>query len=344
MNSLYASIPGLSNIVSVNVTTSHSASVSTAIIECLGYSKNIGDLITVDIGYTTNHAKVFTGYIKQIERRVPGDTWTVTAHDVMCRAVDYFFVSSTPDNPFTRQNIQAEDLIQDVLEMAGLVSFDMDNTSFTFATTIPAEVNLVSAYDYSKSLADLLAWHLWADENGTINFKNRKPFVMTSGPPRNLQTQPGFNADSSIKTLTDANPYDFIIFDKRLVEKDLRNRIVVYGTPGITAIESSATSYNPDTDSYEQVLPNDFYKSAAASSVIIDNQTMANKAADYNLKLYNRLLSQCTVSVIGDPDLIARKVVTVNETVTGTTGDFYIFHAQHAWDQNGYRVEMELTR
>lgn len=147
-STLYASIPGMSTLSAITVATQHQQSVSTATIQCQSLTKDIGDEVNIDLGYEGDHGHVFKGFVKQIERSTPDGTYQVTCHDVMSRAVDYFFVPDNPDAPFKRANITAEDLIEDVLREAGLTSFDFDNTSFTFAVTadVYAEVKLVSAH------------------------------------------------------------------------------------------------------------------------------------------------------------------------------------------------------
>lgn len=338
MSKLYASVAGVNNIISADISTSHSNSVSTAQIICESSTIDIGDYIAVDLGYTTNHKVIFRGYVKGTEKSTPNSLKKIIANDVLVRAVDYFIVSSDPEDPFTRSNIRADRLIRDVLELAGLTNFDFTNPQFTFATTADSkvEVNLTSAYDFSKMIADLLAWNLWAEEDGVIYFRNRKPYVMdgTSG-------QVGDVADSILKTIWTK---DILDFEYRESDRELRNKIVLYGAPGINAESSSATSYVPRTDSMEQVLPTDFYKTSVLASEFIADQSQANNACDYNLALYNRVTTEASVNIVGDPDLLARKVIHVNENNLGINSDWYIYTADHSWTRNGYVTSMELRQ
>ncbi len=327
---LYASIPGFSNLISVNVATQHEQSVSTATIECIGEpTKGIGDEVNIDLGFTDYHGHIFKGYIKQIEKSAPPHVYKVTCHDVMAQAVDYFFVPTNPDQPFRRQNIKAEKLIEDVLREAGLTTFDFDDTQFTFAVTpdVYAEVKLISAYDYAKGIADILAWHLWADENGVIKFKNRKPYFMDSSDPGT--SQPGWVNDTPIKTLTGA---DNINVSYVRHERDLRNRVVVVGAPGIFAEAKAESPY----------LPPGFYKTAALFWPILDSQDMADKAASYNLNLLNRLSVEIQCNVLGDYQLLAHKAVSVNLSNPSISDNFYIFYAEHSWSASGYTTTLQL--
>lgn len=325
MNKLYADVTGITSPISINVSENHGASTSTAIIECVSHSLDIGDSITVDMGFTTDHDVVFTGYVKDISRKVPNNTYTITANDVMTRAVDYFIASSNPDQPYSKTNILAEDLVRDLMEMAGLNDFNYDPTYFTLAVNSVAEVNLVGAYDYANSIADLIAWSLYADEAGTVQFVDRKPYVVDS--------------DTPFKTLTTTN---FLSLTPNLTEKELRNRVVVYGSTGVYAEAKRATSYNPVTGNYEQVLPSNYYKTAVASSSLITVTALAQDAADYNLELYNRLQSIVSATILGDTSIRARKVIHVTDTITGIDGDYYIFMTEHSWSNNGYIVNLEL--
>jgi hypothetical protein len=172
---LYADVDGVNSneLINVSIDTNHDSAIAIANIACINHSLDIGDEIEIDLGFTDSHSKVFTGYVKQIDRKVPDNSYTITAHDVMTRAIDFFVASSNPESPFKRRNISAEDLVQDVLELSGLNSFNMQPTSFTLAIGTDAEVNLISAYDYCNSIADIVAWHLYADIDGVVNFVNR---------------------------------------------------------------------------------------------------------------------------------------------------------------------------
>src|SRR3972149_4074608 len=305
---LYASVTGISDPLAITVSTSHSASTASATIQCINPTASIGDLITIDLGYTTSHGQIFKGYIKNIVRQVPDNIYTVMA--------------------------------KDVLNMTGLTSYSGDNSAFTFATKSgnKVEVKLTSAYDFCKLIADLLAWQVWADENGTVHFKNRKPRIM-DGTSGQVGDPPGGVPDSPVATITDSNIFDFIYTESA---RDLRNRVVVHGAEGVYAESKSGTSYNPVTDAMEQILPVGYYKSMALVSPIIDSDSMAEAATDYNLDMYNRLTVSIQAQVEGSHLYLARKTLTVNEIITGINRDFYVFLSEHAWSKNGYTCNLEL--
>jgi len=330
-SSLYADVTGMDNILAVDVNTAHNASTATAQITCEDMNVDLGDLIDVDLGYVGNHQSVFSGYVKQVERKVPEDIYMVTAKDKMVRALDYYFASSNPDTPFSRTNILAEDLVRDVLAVAGLTSFTSDNTYFTFATgEINADVNLVSAYDYANGISDLLAYHLYCDYNGTVHFINRKAYPMTgsSGQPGddNDETQAG---DAS-HTFVDG---EILSIRYKFDERDLRNRVVVYGSDGIFAEASDSSPY----------LPSGFYKSAVLSSYIITGN--AQDIADYNLDMLNRLTYEVDLETIGDPSLQARQILRLNQSyITVANVNWYAYAVDHKWSRAGYINSMVLRR
>jgi hypothetical protein len=287
-----------------------------AIVEAVSTSLEIGDSIVIDLGYTSDHGKVFEGYVKNIEIKESPKTYTITASDVLVRAMDYFIASSNPDNPFSRQNISAEDLVGDVLSLAGLNDYDSDATSFTFAINNPVEVNLTSSYDYSRFIADIIAWHLYADINGTVHFVNRKPFPM--------------GGDSAVGTITKAISLNG---KHGSSDRDLRNRVVVYGAGDIHAEASASSPY----------LPPGFFKSVAvAAPQVFDTQAMAEQAANYNLDLLNRLTVTAGATVEGNHRFIARKTVNLDISELGLSGEWYIFAADHQWGSGGYTVTAEF--
>lgn len=331
---LYATVTGCSNLLSVTISDSHIANSATAVIQCKNTTLQIGDEVEIDLGYTTDHDVLFRGYVKGVEKKIPDGTYTITCNDILIRAIDYFIASSSPESPFTRSNITAEALVGDVLELAGITAYDYTSTMFTFGVNSPVEVNLVSALDFCKLIADIIAWHIYADRDGTVWFVNRKPYVMTGD-----SGQPGDVEDVPLKTVTGK-----LTLQKTSSERDLRNKIVVYGRNPISAETSAEESYNPDTDTYEQILPDGFYKTAVVASEWIDTEQIAQDAADYNLDLFNRLTSQATASIVGDSDLSARVVVTFEDTITGMSGNWYIFSCEHQWSSQGYITNLGLRK
>jgi len=341
---LYASVTGITNPLSITVSNSHNSSTATAQIVATSKTVNIGDNITIDLGYVGDYNRVFKGYVKNIVRQVPDDLYTIIAKDDLVRAIDFFIVPTNPDDSYKWHNIKAEDLIHNILSLAGLtgtVNTPSGGSAFSFATKSgnDVEVKLVGAYDFCKTIADLLAWQLWIDETGAIQFRNRKPYPMdgTSG-------QVGDEADTPISgvTLNDSIVLNSI---KTESDRDLRNRVVVHGATGIYAEAKSATSYNPLTDTMENILPTtptQFYKAMALVSSIIDNQSMATNSASYNLALYNRLGVSAQFQTEGNSKLLARKVVTVDEDFLGLSGNWYIYMAEHQWGREGYFTNLEL--
>ncbi len=315
------SVTGTSGVEQITISHSHNAASSTATITANTTTLGLGDSIIINQGYSGDIDKTFSGFVKQIERTVPDNQYLITAHDVMSRAVDFFIASSTPDNPFTRSSISAENLVRDVMALAGLTSFNFDVTNFTFAVNNPAEVNLVSSYDYCKAITRVLAWHLYADIDGVVQFVDRQPYVMGS--------------DTAFKTISDdAGTGTIINITRTTSDHDLRNRIVVYGAPGITAETSAASPH----------LPADFFKTVVLSSAIVDLQSMANNAASFNLTLLNRLTEEMIVEVEGDQDLIARKVIHVNQSNLGENDDWYIYSSDHSYGRSGYITTLNLRK
>lgn len=333
---LYSSVTGISNPIDISVSDSHESTTATAVITCENHSLDIGDQILVYLGYVGDNGLVFRGYVKQIEQSIRDDVYTITAHDVLIRGVDYFIASTNPESPLTYNSISAENLVRSVLQQAGLTSFNLGTSYFTFGINNPVEVNLVSAYDFSRMIGNLIAWKVWADNTGTIHFHNRKPYPMDGG-----SGQPDDIPDTPIGTITDAT---ITQFTPGLDEKDLRNRVVVYGSEGVYASAQKATSWNPRTSAFEAVLPSGFYKTAVAASQWIDSTAMAQDAASYNLALYNRLADIGSITVEGNYRLLAKRTINISSSFSGISAEYYIFMVNHQWGQNGYTVTLQLRR
>ena len=330
MDNLYAVVTDSSNIIGANISTSHNGSNSTATVECTATSLDISAPISIDLGYDTNattHDVLFTGYVKNIELSVAPKIYTITASDVLIRAQEYFIVSNNPESPLEYNNASPEDIIHDLMELAGITSYSGGTSSYVWGVNGPIKISLVSAYDYSKFLADLIAWQLYTNQDGVVHFKDRRPYPMAG--------------DTAVTpTLTYANSTIAKVWK---TDKDLRNRVVVWGTSGIYASADDDDSYDPSTDSMRQILPAGFYKTAVVSSEIIDSQAMAQDACDFNLDIYNRLSVGVSLSCIGNAKYKCRKTVNVDmPDLSIDDTEYYIYQSEHQWSQTGYQCSLEL--
>lgn len=319
MQKLYATCTNTSNILSVQYSDSHVAPTSTAVITAITTSLDIGDSATVYMGYVGDNFKAITGFVKNVEYKEPERQYTITISNVLVRAIDFFIASSDPEHPFSRQNITAEDLIQDLLELSGLTSFDMESTSFTFAINNPVEVNLTSCYDYCKFLANIIAYTLYADNDGTVHLINRRPYPV--------------GAESADYTFNDPTQIIQATYSKS--DHDLRNKIIVYGSGGIHE-EASATS---------PYLPAGFYRTVVvAAPGVIDSSSMASQAADYNLEILNRLTQKIDLVLIGTPGIVPRTIAEIDIDDLDVDGKWYVFTVEHTWSKAGYLTTLELRK
>lgn len=324
---LYASVTNTTGLINITVSTSHSSQSAVAVVEALNTTLDIGDAAEIYLGYVGNNARVFNGFLKNITYQEPERKYVLTFSDILVRAMEYFMASTNPDEPFSRSNITAEALVEDLLLEAGLDDYNYDETSFTFAIKNPLEINLTSVYDYCRFIGDLISWHLYAGEDGYVNFVNRKPYVMdgTSGQVHDTPDVP----------IGEIDVREVLSASRSINDKNLRNRVVVYGAEGIYAEAKEESPY----------LPVGFYRSAVvASALIFDTQEMADRAAEYNLNLYNRLTESVSMTTVGNPLYLARKCITFNRANIGVSGNWYIFSAEHTWNKAGYITTMELRK
>ena len=340
---LYCSIPGITKIESVVITENHSSPSTIAMINAETLSVDIGDQITIDMGYVGDHSQVFQGYVKNIDRKTPKSMYEITAYDELIRASDYFIVSSNPNTPFKRRGFYLEQLVTDLLDLAGLTLTDFDATFFILGVNTDVEVNMISVYDICKQLADIVTWTIWADHNGNIYFRNRKPFLMTGA-----SGQPGDDTPDVAVNVANPIPLEQIMdYVYRVDEKDLRNKVVVYGRNGIYAEASSATSYDPRTDTQEQIVPTTpeiFYKIILAAIPYIDTVAECQDCADYNLYLYNKLTESANITIEGNHSLHARYVIKIADSITNVGGTWYAYSCEHNLSRGGYTTTFDLRR
>lgn len=302
-------------ITSVTISEAHNQPSASMIINAVDTALDMGDAVTAYVGYDDNKPKMFEGWVKNLEKKVPDDSFIITCNDEMVKATDFFIASNTPDNCYKKRNISAEDLVGELLEMAQITDYTHGTTYFTFGITRDVEVNLISSYDMCKTIADILAYSIWCDTNGQAHFEDRRPYVM-----------PG---DTSYKTIS-----GIVNITHRTSERDLRNRVVVYGASDVYAVAEAESPY----------LPTGFRKTVVVASPWIDNQQMAQNACDYNLDKLNRLTEEVSLEIIGNPDIHARQVISLYDPYTTVSGMWYVYTCEHRWGEGGYTTGMELRK
>ena len=286
-------------------------------VENIG-SFGINDDITITLGYTGNTVKLFEGFIDTItSTRRPG-IFELTGRDIIKFAQEHWIVTTDLDEPWSRSNISAENLVGDLLAEASITDYSGDASSFTFGVSNPAEFQLVSSWDAIERICNILAWRCYA-ENGTVYFQSMLP--EPSGAP--------------IAYLRRGDSGEITQIGHESSTENLRNKVVVFGREGIYAEASAESPY----------LPEGFYKTAVVSSELIDTQSMADDSADYNLALYNRLTEVVRLDILGNPSIRARKTVNVKEWFTGVKGDWFVYSCTHRIDENGgYTTQMHLLK
>ena len=165
-------------------------------------------------------------------------------------------------------------------------------------------------------MSDIVAWHLWVDSSGVVQFQDRKPYVM--------------GGDSAAYTINDNSV--ILRISSVVSDDDLRNKVVVYGANDIYAESSTASPY----------LPAGYYKTAVLSSPYVDRQIDADNAASYNLTFWNRLRYSVFLDIEGDSSIEAMDIIHLTESNLSLDDDYFIYGVQHKVDSNGYITSIEL--
>lgn len=318
------SVPNVTGVTAISVTEAYNSAMAQATIYCYDTTLSLGDSIGFNMGFSGDSGKIFQGYVRSIESGLPEAENIIICEDELAKASDYFMAANRPENPFSRSNIDTADLIEDILNEAQITSFSDDTAlSVTWGTKGSIDFNLTTAWQACNTIINALAWHLYADRNGTVHLTEDKPYDDNSPAASftwNLTTSNILRINSSRST------------------NNLRNRVVVYGKEGVTAIASTSSPY----------LPGGFYKTAVLASQIFDNTGLAQTAADANLELFNRLTEGLTLEVEGDYQIQPRKWVTVTivdaDISMNITGDWFIYQVDHNLSESGYTCNVTLTR
>lgn len=267
-----------------------------------------GDKVHLALGYDGSVTQLFTGYVDEISyTRLPG-TYQVTCSNVLKLAQNHYIIGNSPDEPWTRQNIQAETLIGDLLRDAGISNYVGSASSFTFGTRWPVEFNLISSLDAINQLCNIIAYTVYVVDE-TVYFARVWP---TPGTP-------SLTIDRVVSATLVENT------------RDLRNKVVVFGAPGIRSETSVESPY----------LPAGFYQTAIVSSELIDTQTMADQSASYNLTLYNKLNREMKITIEGDPDIKVRDTIHLTLSSLNMDEDWFVYGVNHSFAET-YTTDLIL--
>jgi hypothetical protein len=317
---LYHNISGVTGLESIDIKESFGSAMSTARIDCDSTTLSLGDSISFSAGFSSSYGKMFTGYVREIVQSLPDYKTVITCEDELAKATDFFMAADDPEKPFERKNILTQDLVEDILNQAQITNYAYSvPLSVTWGTgSKGVQFNLTTAYQAARTIADALAWSMYADRNGQVHLADVKPYWTSESID--------FNWDLSDQNI-------LAISHERSTE-NLRNRVVVYGVTGVQASASIASAY----------LPAGFYKTAVIASAIIENQTLAQQVADLNLTRFNRLTERLLLEIEGNYTVEPRKFATVTETYTNTSGNWFIYQVESRFDSSGFKQRVVLAK
>ena len=321
---LYLTATDVDDLREATVQESMAQASTTIELVCTSHSLDIGDAVTVDLGYADEHEVFMTdGIVKEIVYNRPEHQYRITVHDQLVKAVDYFIASDDPDAPLEVSNIKAEDLVELLLNLAGLTNFVGESTIFTYAVHQPNKINLLTVWQMVETVSRVCGCITYCDAAGQIHFTTRKPYIV--------------GGDTTEETFITGDSGSIEAISYTRSDEWLRNRVVVYGleSTNIYAVATGASAY----------LPPGFNKTLVVAHPLIDTVEEAQRTADVNLEMFNRLTETVSLSALGNPGIHARDIVAVTESFTGLSDtQFVVFGAQHHLGPEGYTMDLTLTK
>jgi hypothetical protein len=315
---LYATVSNSSGIISVQVEAGYSMITASATVTCTTSSLTVGDAISIDLGYVDSHAVVFSGYVKKVNKMTPDGTISITANDVLIRAVDYFLAADDPENPLTYHSVNDRDLVDDLLGQCGLsLSTGGVSPTFTFGTNEDgAKFNLQSVAEAIQFVSNVTGRLCWA-EGANIHYEDRKPYKV--------------GGDTVVDTWTTGEGQDIISIGKEVDNSKIRNKIVVYGKSPLHATASAASPY---------VVVD---QASVIAHELLDTQEICDATAAVNLEILNRLPVTYTLDLHGDASILPRTVYHVTESFTGANEDVFVYRVSHTWSESGFVTNVTAT-
>jgi hypothetical protein len=315
---LTATITGASNIISGTIRETVGFTGANGSFVCADHTLALGDEISITLGNEQNGSGVVlaNATVKNITDAVPEFTYEIEFSDLMAQVGEAYIAPVDPDDPFEADNIEASALVQSLLTTyAGVSSFDLDPTIFTFGVPKPTPIKLVSCLDAIENIAKITSRMIYTS-GSTFFFKDRRPYIVG-----------GDVAAYAIPALLKGS--------WNRSTKNLRNRVVVYGTTGVRAEASAVSPY----------VPAGLYRTAVIGHELIADNTQAQATADTNLEWMNRLTEVVSVTVNGLYTARARDIVSLTNARWGFTDTlFFTTNIEHSWGPGGYNTVFTLVR
>ncbi len=315
---LYATVSGTSEIISIQMEAGYSMISANATVMCASSTLSVGDAISIDMGYTDAHAVVFSGFVKKVNRMTPDGTITITANDVLVRAVDDFLASDDPEQPLTYHNIDDRDLVNALLGHSGLsLSSGAVSPTFTFGTNPDgAKFNLQSVAEAIQFISSVTGRLCWAD-GANIHYEDRKPYMV--------------GGDTVVGTWTTGEGNQIISVSKETDNSKIRDRITVYGK-----VPLHATAEDPSP--YTVVR-----QTASIAHEMLDTQALCDGTAAVNLALLKGLPITWTLDLHGDATILPRTIYHITESFTESDNDVFVYRVSHNWSESGFMTNVTAT-
>lgn len=318
---LVANVTGCTGVKSVSLRQSINSAAYAEVI-CVGHELSIGDVVSIELGYQGDSGLVLSGgLVKGIKASVPGYEYSIEIYDQLVLASDAYIAPDNPDSPYTANNVEASVLFGNLLStFAGITNYSGDATIFTFGVPNPTPIKMVSVMDMLTNIAKITNY-IFYDDNGTVRFRDRRPYLLDSDTPGYVISEgPGGNILGGSYSRSD---------------KALRNRVVVYGSPGVQATAQAGSPY----------LPTGYYKTAVISHELIQSNAQAQETANLNLAWLNRLSETCEVTIIGRWQSRPIDIVGVTSPFWGMTDyPFFCVSCHHNLGTGGYETVLTLVR
>lgn len=316
---LYASVTGTTSIISISVDASYSQVSSVAVIECNATSLVLGDPISIDMGFSTDHGLVFSGYVKRIEYSKPDQTYRITANDTLVRAIDYFIASDNPQDALTFNSIGTLDLVKGLLAECGITNVVGDDPAFTWGTNEDgAKFNLQSVADAVQFVCSVTGCTIYADGTGQVHLSQRYPYIIGGDTPTVFVKD---GASGNIITCQYIRGTD-----------KTRNKIVVYGKGELFGSARADNTY----------LVVD--QTAVLAHELLDTQRLVDDTITVNLQILNRLSESYEVVIEGDWSILPRMIASITESFSGASSRaVFVYRASHSLSAGGFTTSLTLT-
>lgn len=270
--------------------------------------------IMVEQGYGTDLVQTFKGLIDSPDMTTFPQQITVSARDMLKKALDQTVTGSTGNHVLTYTNSTVESIFISLCTFAGIAYGTVEATGLTI---VRKEFSWESFADAMQWLAELVGFEVVADELGIVHFRR------------------DWYPDTGVSVYTFQEGVDIINLGYKIDDRDLYNKVVVHGRD----VDGNVIEYAanvPGADYWRLPAHKILKLDASECDTLAKLQTIAERAIYLMMSRFRRT----RFLAIGVPGLQIGDLVNVIESSTTISEVYRVTDFNSDMDEKTYTMDI----